>query len=140
MIGIQDFATLIRNRRRQLNLTQDEVARRIGASIPYVGHLEANRRHPSEKIVIRLAKVLGLDPRELFFLANPETKVLVSEKPTSSEASAWDAFSTNPKVRKIHSVTGRGMETYERGVVMGDVRSSEDFIFSLNTIRHALGK
>ncbi|HEV3113697.1 MAG TPA: helix-turn-helix transcriptional regulator [Candidatus Binataceae bacterium] len=140
MIGIQNFATLIRNRRRQLDLTQEEVAQRIGTSIPYVGHLEANRRHPSEKIVIKLAKVLGLDPRELFFLANPETKVLVSQKPGSSEASAWDAFSRNPKLRKIHGITDQEMDTLSQVALMGEVRSSGDFIFILNTIRHALGK
>ena len=140
MIGIQNFATLIRNRRRQLDLTQDEVAQRIGTSIPYVGHLEANRRHPSEKIVIKLAKVLGLDPRELFFLANPETKVLVFEKPNPSEASAWDAFSKNPKLREIHGITDEEMGTLSQVALMGEVRSSRDFIFILNTIRHAIGK
>jgi DNA-binding XRE family transcriptional regulator len=140
MIGIQNFATLIRNRRRQLDLTQEGVARRIGTSIPYVGHLEANRRHPSEKIVIKLAKVLGLDPRELFFLANPETRVLVSEKPDSSEASAWEAFTKNSKVRKVHGITQQEMETLSQVALMGEVRSSADFIFILNTIRHALGK
>lgn len=37
----RSFGQVIRERRRQLNLTQDEVARRIKTSAPYVGHLEA---------------------------------------------------------------------------------------------------
>ena len=62
---------VIRERRRQLNLTQHEVARRIKTSTPYVGHLEADKRHPSILVISRLAEVLGLDRRDLFVLANP---------------------------------------------------------------------
>ena len=67
----RSFGQVLRDRRRQLDLTQEEVARRIKTSTPYIGHLESAKRHPSDKIVTRLAEVLGLDRRELFFLANP---------------------------------------------------------------------
>jgi transcriptional regulator with XRE-family HTH domain len=139
MIDDKGFAQIIRNRRRQLDLTQEDVARRIGTSVAYIAHLEAGRRHPSEKVVISLAEVLGLDPRELFFLANPETRDLVSPT-TSSKASAWDAFSADQILRKVHGITGSEMETLSQIALMGEVRSSRDFIFILNTIRHALGK
>ena len=95
---------------------------------------------PSEKVSISLAEVLGLDPRELFFLANPETKDLVSQKLTSSKASAWDVFSADQKLRKVHGITGSEMETLSQIALMGEVRSSRDFIFILNTIRHTLGR
>ena len=65
------FGQVIRERRRQLDLTQQEVGRRIKTSTPYVGHLESGKRHPSDKVLSRLAEVLALDRRELFFLANP---------------------------------------------------------------------
>ena len=121
-------------------MTQDDVARRIGTSVAYIAHLEAGRRHPSEKVVVSLAEVLGLDPRELFFLANPETRDLVSQKLTSSKASAWDVFAADQKLRKVHGITGSEMETLSQIALMGEVRSSRDFVFILNTIRHALGK
>ena len=136
----EGFARLIRNRRRHLDLTQEDVARRIGTSVAYIAHLEADRRHPSEKVVIRLAEVLGLAPRELFFLANPQTQNLVSQEPTPSKASAWEAFSVDQKLRKAHSISGSEMETLSQIALMGEVRSSRDFIFILNTIRHALRK
>ncbi|HEV3110433.1 MAG TPA: helix-turn-helix transcriptional regulator [Candidatus Binataceae bacterium] len=139
MIGGERFARTIRDRRRQLDLTQQDVARRIGTSVAYIAHLEADRRHASEKVIVGLAEVLGLDPRELFFLANPETRDLVSPT-TSSKASAWDAFSADQKLRKVHGITGSEMETLSQIALMGEVRSSRDFIFILNTIRHALGK
>ncbi|MGH7986111.1 MAG: helix-turn-helix domain-containing protein, partial [Candidatus Binataceae bacterium] len=53
------FGQVIRERRRQLDLTQQEVARQIKTSTPYVGHLESGKRHPSDKVLSRLAEVLG---------------------------------------------------------------------------------
>jgi ribosome-binding protein aMBF1 (putative translation factor) len=41
------FSQVIRERRRQLDLTQQEVAQRIRTSTPYGGHLEFGKRHPS---------------------------------------------------------------------------------------------
>jgi transcriptional regulator with XRE-family HTH domain len=138
--GIPNFASVIRNRRRQLDLTQEEVARRIGTSVAYIAHLEADRRHPSEKVVVELARVLGLDPRELFFLANPETKGLVTQKPDDNGGSVWEAFASDEKLRESHKITDQEMETLSRVALMGEVRSSRDFIFILQTIRHALGR
>ncbi len=60
------FGQVIRERRRQL-------ARRIKTSTPYIGHLEGGKRHPSERVVSRLAEVLGLERRELFLLANQKS-------------------------------------------------------------------
>src|SRR5271166_143417 len=88
----QRFGSVIRARRRQLNLTQQELARRIRTSVPYIGHLETEKRHPSEKMVTKLAEVLGLDARELFFLANPGTKLLISRNYESKCASVWEDF------------------------------------------------
>ena len=65
------LAQLIRLRRRALDLTQAELARRIGTSTPYVGYMEAGKRHPSQTVLGKLAAALGLDLRELFLLANP---------------------------------------------------------------------
>ncbi len=59
----RSFAWVIRERRRQLDLTQEDVARRIKTSVPYIGLLEAAKRHPSEKVVAKLATVLGFEPR-----------------------------------------------------------------------------
>ena len=60
---------------------------------PYIGHLESGKRHPSDKVLGQLAKVLALDPRELFFRGNhmalefvrPKDK-LTSSPPGSNSA------------------------------------------------------
>src|SRR5271163_4256471 len=89
---IQSFGGVIRKRRRQLDLTQEEVARRIKTSVPYIGHLEAGKRHPSQKVVVKLSDALKLDGGELFLLANPKVGPLISEQQKADATPAWTAF------------------------------------------------
>ncbi len=134
------FGQVIRERRRQLDLTQEEVARRIKTSTPYVGHLESAKRHPSDKIVTRLAEVLGLDRRELFFLANPRAQALLSIEPETAQNSAWEDFRKNEQLRRIHNITTEEMDMLGRVAMMGEVRSPRDFLYILTTVRHAVGR
>ena len=136
----RNFGQVIRDRRRQLDLTQEEVARRIKTSTPYVGHLESGKRHPSDKIVSRLAEVLGLDRRELFFLANPRAQALLTPREEAATNSAWEEFRRNEQLRRIHNVTNEEMEALSRVALMGEVRSQRDFIYILNPIRQARGR
>ena len=139
-VDTQRFGQVIRERRRQLDLTQEEVARRIKISVPYIGHLESEKRHPSEQVVIKLARVLGLDQRELFFLANPGTKALVFQHPESNPHSAWDSFAKDENLHKLHNITDQELRTLSQVALMGEVRSSHDFIHILIAIRQALGQ
>jgi transcriptional regulator with XRE-family HTH domain len=136
----RSFGQVLRERRRQLDLTQEEVARRIKTSTPYIGHLESAKRHPSDKIVTRLAEVLGLDRRELFFLANPQAQAILTPEPDSDTKSAWDDFRKDDHLRRIHNISPAEMEMLSRVALLGDVRSPRDFIYILNTVRHAVGR
>jgi transcriptional regulator with XRE-family HTH domain len=139
-ITTQTFGQVIRARRRKLDLTQRDLARRIEMSMPYIALLETGARHPSDKVVRRLAEALALDPRELFFLANPGTKALISQEQKTGEASAWDGFVKAENLRKLHNITDQEMQTLSQVALMGEARSSRDFLFILNTIRHAFGQ
>jgi len=136
----RNFGQVIRERRRQLDLTQEEVARRIKTSTPYVGHLESAKRHPSDKVLTKLADVLLLDRRELFFLANPQAADLVKNQEQKDTKSAWSEFRGDTRLRRIHNISEPEMEALSRVALMGDVRSKHDFIYILNTIRQALGR
>ena len=138
----KEFGEVIRSRRRELDLTQNEVASRIKTSTPYVGHLESSKRHPSDKIVTRLAEVLGFDNRELFFLANPLIEALLSAQPENAEGSvsAWDQFRKNDQLRRIHNVSNDEMEVLSQVALLGEVHSPRDLIYILNTVRHAVGR
>ena len=134
------FGQVIRERRRQLDLTQQEVARRIKTSTPYVGHLEAGKRHPSDKIVSRLAEVLGLEGRELFFLANPGAAELLAPRTSGKTMSAWEEFRRDDRLRRLHNVTPEEMDMMSRVALMGAINSPRDFIYILKTIRFALNR
>ncbi len=136
----RSFHQLIRGRRRQLDLTQEQVASRIKTSVAYVGHLESGKRHPSPTIVMKLADILGLDRRELFFLANPLTKTLVSEAPGTTGPTVWDRFRQDRSLREAHRITDDELNLLSHMALMGNVRSSRDFIYVLNTIRQSLAR
>jgi transcriptional regulator with XRE-family HTH domain len=136
----RSFGQVIRERRRQLDLTQEEVARRIKTSTPYVGHLESGKRHPSDKIVNRLSEVLGLDCRELFFLANPRAHALLNRASEGSSSSAWEQFKSNEQLHRVHNISNEEMDMLSRVALLGEVREPRDFIYILNTVRHAVGR
>jgi transcriptional regulator with XRE-family HTH domain len=136
---VHAFAEAIRSRRRELNLTQDEVADRIGISTPYVGHLESGKRHPSDKIVEKMAAALDLGNRELFFLANPHAQALISE-PAAATGSTWEQFQKDDKLRRLHNVLSDEMVVLSQVALMGEVQSTRDLIYILTTIRHAVGR
>jgi transcriptional regulator with XRE-family HTH domain len=97
----RSFGPVLRERRLQLDLKQEDVARRIKTSTPYIGHLESGKRHPSDKIVTRLAEVLGLDRRELFFLANPRAQAILSPDPEGDWKSACEDSRRHDQIRRI---------------------------------------
>src|SRR5208282_3551352 len=103
------FGEVIRERRRQLELTQEEVASQIETSIPFVGHLEANKRRPSDTTVTKLADVLGLERSELFFLANPEARALLQQAKPEGE-SAWEEFSHDERLERGNAVSKQELE------------------------------
>ena len=134
------FGQVIRERRRQLDLTQQELARRIDTSTPYVAQLESDKRHPSDKIVTRIANVLGFEGRKLYFLANPGARKLLDERAQPSAASTWESFRKDERLRHVHNITPEEMELLSRVSLLGDVRSERDFIYLLNAIRQALDR
>lgn len=131
---------VIRERRRQLNLTQQGVARRIKTSTPYIGHLEADKRRPSVLVISRLAEVLGLDRRDLFMLANPRVVDLLASNENDRRKSAWDEFRTGAQIQRAHQVTAEEMKLLSMVASMGEVSSPRDFIFILNAVRHVLDR
>jgi transcriptional regulator with XRE-family HTH domain len=134
----QTFGGVIRERRRRLDLTQDDVARRIKTSTPYIGHLESGKRHPSEKVIARLSEVLGLQTRELYFLANPRARDLLGSGKSARGRSAWEEFRRDERTRRAHNISAEEMDVLGRVAALGEARSPRDFLYILNAIRQAL--
>ncbi len=136
------FGEVLRRRRRELDLTQGELAQTIETSTPYVGLLESDQRHPSDAIVSKLADALGLERSELFFLANPDTRELLKTETQAGAkaASAWEQFRADQKLHRLHNVTSDEMGMLQRVALMGEIGSARDFVYILNTVRQALSR
>jgi transcriptional regulator with XRE-family HTH domain len=79
------FGRWLRARRRALDLTQDQLARRVSCSIVTIRKLEADERRPSRQIAERLAKCLEIatEDRPAFLtLARAEPHLDRSAAPT----------------------------------------------------------
>lgn len=68
------LANHMRDRRRALGLTQEELAEMAGLSANYVARIELGLRTPSLSTTVRLARALGLEVS--YTLADEDTKWL----------------------------------------------------------------
>jgi len=123
------FGQMIRDRRRQLELTQEELARRILTSTPYIGHIESGKRHPSDEILTRLADVLRFDRRELFFVANPTTRAMLTPKAAAVGRLGMGGVSQRSAATSAASDQSAELDMLSQVAMMGEVRSTRDFIY-----------
>jgi WD40 repeat protein/serine/threonine protein kinase/DNA-binding XRE family transcriptional regulator len=107
------FGHAVRARRRSLDLTQDELARRVGCAAITVRKIEANELRPSQQIAERLALALSvpLEERAAFVQfarsARPER---TSNPPTPSP---------RPDEIGIEDLSGRAIRGYALGERIG---------------------
>jgi len=122
----RSFGQVLRDRRRQLDLTQEEVARRIKTSTPYIGHLESAKRHPSTKSSRVWPSARSGSAGNYFSSPNPRAQALLNPEPDSEAKSAWEDF-RKMNNRRIHNISTDEMEMLERVALLGEVRSPRDF-------------
>jgi len=135
------LARLIKQRRASLGLSQRELARRIRTSAGFISQLELGKRRPSYKRLALLAKVLGVDQRELFCLANPTARQIVDQPANDDDtASAWEQFINDHVARRAYHILDDEMEVLSCVRTIGEVRSPREFIYILNTLRYAVGR
>lgn len=58
----------IREFRKQLKLTQDELAQELGVTRQTINAIENNKYNPTLELAIKTAKFLGIPVEQLFFL------------------------------------------------------------------------
>lgn len=133
-----NLGAVLRRRRRQLELTQQQVARRVGVRANYIGYLEREMRRPSTNVLVKLAKVLDLDREELFFMAHPQVREFIRTEAPDPQESAWQSFRTNKRLHTRHGVTQAELKALQHVSALGPVRSARDYLFILQTIRQAI--
>ena len=58
--------------RQRNGLTQDQLAEQVGLSPKYISGIERGVENPTMDILIRVAKMLGVEPYDLFLLGESE--------------------------------------------------------------------
>jgi transcriptional regulator with XRE-family HTH domain len=134
-----EFGAITKERRIELNMTQDQVAEQVGVKPNYIGYLERGLRKPSDEICCRIADVLGLDRKALFFLANPHLREVL-DPPDEPEHTAWERFRRDHQLHRRHGITDGEMKVLAGLEVLGDVQEPRDFLFVLKAIRQALSR
>jgi transcriptional regulator with XRE-family HTH domain len=132
------FAQMIRQRRRQLGWTQREVALGAGTSIPYIGHLEANKRHPSERVLLRLSNILGLDLRDLYLIANPLAAGLLKPSKALNGKSSLEALRADRTLQRIHNITPDEMKFLSALADLGEIKEVRDLVHIIQIVRLSL--
>lgn len=133
------LGSILRRRRRQLEITQQDIAKRIGVRANYVGYLERDLRRPSTDVLLKLARALDLDREELFFIANPQMRRLIGKNGTSvAPRSAWDDFRRDRGLHTRHGITRTELKVLEGIAQLGTASSPRDYLFILQAIRQAL--
>ena len=105
-----DFERTICARRRYLGLTQEDPSLLTGKSASYIAHLENAKRIPSDRVLGKLAFVLGLDTRELLLRARPKIAKFLKLDANESRRTAWEAFARDEALQRKHSITAREMQ------------------------------
>jgi transcriptional regulator with XRE-family HTH domain len=108
----KSFGRVIEDRRRELGLTQEMVAKKVGVKANYVGYLERGMRHPSQKVVERLSSALKLDSQDLYLLANPRVRSLLGKAPKAapSSQSLWQKFLRDSSLQQSQGLTSQEKE------------------------------
>jgi transcriptional regulator with XRE-family HTH domain len=134
-----EFGTTTRTRRLELGMTQEQVAEQVGVKPNYIGYLERGLRKPSDEICCRIADVLGLERKDLFFLANPHVRDIINP-PDEPSLTAWERFRRDRQLHTRQGVTDAEMRVLESIATLGEVREPRDYLFLLATIRQSLSR
>ena len=60
------FGKRLRKLRRNMELTQEQLADQVGVSLNFIGQLERGENSPSLETIQKLAEVLGVPVKDLF--------------------------------------------------------------------------
>ncbi len=71
----REFGRLLRRRRKEAHLTQDDVASRVGLARTSITNIEQGRQHVSLHMVYELASAIGARPQDLL----PEKNILLQQ-------------------------------------------------------------
>ncbi|NMC36272.1 helix-turn-helix transcriptional regulator [Candidatus Beckwithbacteria bacterium] len=60
------FGRKIQRKRKEMGITQEELAFRVNLSRTHMGHIEQGRRTPSLEVLNKIARALKTSPKDFF--------------------------------------------------------------------------
>jgi transcriptional regulator with XRE-family HTH domain len=132
---------VLKQRRHDLELTQRELAAKIGVKPAHIAYLELDRRRPSLTLLGQIADVLKLERESLFALSHPEAETFMGARRKSTAARTkdrvWRDFKSDRHTLAHHDVTGEELKLLSSVSLLGKVTAPRNFLFILNSIREA---
>lgn len=131
---------VVKEARDALRLTQRELAASVDVKASHIAYIENNHRRPSLSLLRRLVEALGLDRREVLFLAHPDAKYLIGDSAIPGKAKAgdaWKQFAANHAMLRRHNVSPAELRVLKQVSLLEDVSNPRHFLFILNSIRQA---
>lgn len=136
----ETFGSYIKKRRLELGLTQQEIAKKCGVAQNFIAYLENNHRQPSTEMIRKLGKILDLPSDKLYFLAHTELEGIIHYDYEKAELKnktppALMALKNDKKTRNRYHVTDDEIDQLASVRSRGEIRTKEDYIFLLMSIR-----
>lgn len=137
----KSFGRVIENRRRELSLTQERVAKKVGVKANYIGYLERGMRHPSQKVVEKLSTALKLNAQDLYLLANPKVRRLLGKaKPAVPTASRWQQFIRDTAQQQQQGLSKAEQQALAQLVAAEKANSLEGMLKAVRALRRGFTK
>jgi len=129
--------------RRAKGWTQRELAEKLAVKPSHVTQIETGRRGPSLALLARLSRELDLDSQELFLMAHPEAKELLSPEPRNTSPpnprEGWRLLTSNRALLRRYAVTPRELKALKQLSLLGHVLTPREFLAILTLIRETPG-
>jgi transcriptional regulator with XRE-family HTH domain len=131
---------LIKQKRKELQLTQRALAKKLGVEASHVAYLEGGKRKPSLTLMARLEDALGVSRQQIFLLSHPEAAGVINpvERIPSREergADGWRHLVTDRAFVKRHQITHRELRAFKELSLLGYVLSRHQLLAILTMIR-----
>lgn len=137
----KSFGRVIEDRRRELSLTQEGVAKKVGVKANYIGYLERGMRHPSQKVVEKLSTALKLNAQDLYLLANPKVRRLLGKaKPAVPTASRWQQFIRDTAQQQQQGLSKAEQQALAQLVAAEKANSLEGMLKAVRALRRGFTK
>jgi len=139
MNQMNGLGRLIKQKRKELGLTQRALAKRLGVEASHVAYLEGGKRKPSLALMARLEDALGVSRQEIFLLSHPEAAGVVSPcdrvPARKRPADEWRQFMTDRAFVKRHGITRRELRAFRELSLLGYILSRHQLLAILTMIR-----